>query len=125
MMKSAAVVLIASLVAAPWATAQTAPPTTNIVSESLGALRVADFALIVVHAYEGVGVGTERAWKYATKFGIPKVFVVNGCDADNADVEGTIAAPKKIEPIVYINTVNKICVSVIKNDFILSPPLMF
>jgi len=37
-----------------------------------GALRVGDFALVVVHANHGVGVGTDAVWKYATEDGIPK-----------------------------------------------------
>ena len=35
----------------------------DFISEALGALRVADFALVVVHATEGVGVGTEQVWQ--------------------------------------------------------------
>ena len=72
-----------------------APGYSDFVSESLAAIRVADFALIVVHAHEGVGVGTERAWKYATEFGIPKVIVINSCDSEKADIEATIAQIKE------------------------------
>jgi elongation factor G len=45
-------------------------------SEALSALRVSDFALVVVHANHGLGVGTDKASKYAAQFGIPKVLVV-------------------------------------------------
>ena len=45
--------------------------------EALSALRVADLALVVIHARDGVGVGTERVWNYATELGIPKIIVVN------------------------------------------------
>ncbi len=30
---------------------------------AIGALQVADFALIVIHAGDGVGFGTERMWR--------------------------------------------------------------
>src|SRR6266498_550249 len=40
----------------------------DFISEGLGALRVADFALIVVNASHGVGVGTDQVWKYATQY---------------------------------------------------------
>src|SRR5215468_1374546 len=49
----------------------------DFTSEALAALRVADFALIVVHAQHGIGVGTERVWQCTTKCGIPKILVVN------------------------------------------------
>ena len=39
----------------------------DFISEGLGALRVGDFALVVVHAQHGLGVGTERVWNYATE----------------------------------------------------------
>ncbi len=35
----------------------------DFISEALAAVRVADFALVVVHAQHGIGVGTERVWK--------------------------------------------------------------
>src|ERR687888_170779 len=40
----------------------------DFISEGLGALRVGDFALIVVHANHGVNVGTEQVWNYATQY---------------------------------------------------------
>jgi len=63
----------------------------DFISEALGALRVADFALIVVDAKEGVGVGTRQVWDYATQFGIPKIFAVNGLDKDAIDFDKTLA----------------------------------
>src|SRR5262249_19139825 len=41
----------------------------DFISEGLGALRVGDFALVVIHAVDGLGVGTDRVWKYATNYG--------------------------------------------------------
>jgi elongation factor G len=48
--------------------------------EALSALSVADLAVVVIHARDGVGVGTERVWKYATELGLPKIIVVNCVD---------------------------------------------
>ena len=42
------------------------PGYADFISEGLGALRVGDFAVVVVHADHGVGVGTDAVWKYAT-----------------------------------------------------------
>ncbi len=62
----------------------------DFISEGLGALRVADFALVVINATHGVGVGTDQVWKYATQYGIPKVIVVNGLDKENVDFDTTL-----------------------------------
>jgi elongation factor G len=62
----------------------------DFISEGLGALRVGDFALVVVHAQHGIGVGTEQVWKYATQYGIPKMIVVNALDKENTDFEGLL-----------------------------------
>jgi len=35
----------------------------DFISEGLGAMRVGDFALVVVHAQHGVSVGTDRVWE--------------------------------------------------------------
>src|ERR1700751_3187170 len=44
----------------------------DFVTEALAAVRVADFALVVVHAQHGIGVGTERLWNCATDCGLPE-----------------------------------------------------
>ena len=63
----------------------------DFISEALGALRVGDFALVVVDAKAGVGVGTRQVWEYATQYDIPKIVVVNGLDKEGVDFEATIA----------------------------------
>ncbi len=62
----------------------------DFISEGLGALRVSDFALVVVHAQHGLGVGTERVWNYATNYGIPKFIAVNAMDKENVDFDATV-----------------------------------
>jgi elongation factor G len=63
----------------------------DFISEALAALRAADFALVVVHAQHGVGVGTERVWNYATQCGIPKIIVVNAMDKEHAKFDDVLA----------------------------------
>src|SRR5438874_1076491 len=63
------------------------PGYADFISEGLGALRVGDFALVVVNVHHGVAVGTEQVWKYATQYGIPKIIVVNALDKERADFE--------------------------------------
>ena len=62
----------------------------DFISEGLGALRVGDFALVVVHAQHGLGVGTDRVWNYATNYGIPKMIVVNALDKENVDFDAVL-----------------------------------
>src|ERR1700691_3351711 len=64
----------------------------DFISEALSALRVADFALVVIHAQHGLGVGTERVWNYATEFGIPKILVVNAMDKVNSNFDQALAS---------------------------------
>jgi elongation factor G len=67
------------------------PGYADFISEGLGALRVGDFALVVVHANHGVGIGTQAVWKYATEDGIPKMIVVNAFDKEETDFERSLA----------------------------------
>src|SRR4026209_1768008 len=64
----------------------------DFISEGLGALRVGDFALVVIHGQHGIGVGTDQVWSYATQFDIPKMIVVNAMDKENVDFESVLAA---------------------------------
>jgi elongation factor G len=57
----------------------------DFISEGLGALRVGDFALVVVNAASGAELGTDQVWEYATQYKIPKMIVVNGADRENID----------------------------------------
>lgn len=52
--------------------------------EVLEGIRVADSALIVVDGRTGIEVGTELAWEYAEKEGIPKAFFINRFDDGEA-----------------------------------------
>lgn len=63
----------------------------DFISEALAALRVADFALVVVNAQHGIGVGTERVWDCASDCGIPKIIVVNAMDKPNAKFDDVLA----------------------------------
>jgi elongation factor G len=67
----------------------------DFVGEALSALRVADFALIVIHAQHGIGVGTQRVWNYATELGIPKILVVNAMDKLNSHFDDVLASARQ------------------------------
>jgi elongation factor G len=63
----------------------------DFMSEALAAVRVADFALVVVHAQHGIGVGTERVSNCADECGIPKIIVINAMDKQNANFGQVLA----------------------------------
>ena len=62
----------------------------DFIGDVLGALRVADSAVVVVCGVSGVEVGTEKVWGYADDFNLPRLVVVNKLDRENADYEGTL-----------------------------------
>src|SRR5918998_1014392 len=55
------------------------------VTHARPALRVADCALVVVHAVKGVEVQTEKTWAYANEFMVPRMMVVNQMDREHAN----------------------------------------
>ena len=57
----------------------------DFVGEMMGPLRVVETAAILVSAVGGIAVGTEKAWNYATKNNVGKMFIVNQMDRDHAD----------------------------------------
>ena len=71
------------------------PGYSDFISESLGALRVGDAALVVVDAVQGVQVGTDQVWEFAMNFEIPKILVINGFDKEYADFDHVLAQVKE------------------------------
>ena len=59
--------------------------------EVVGALRVVEGALILVAAQSGVDMGTERSWAAAEAAGLPRVFVINKMDRENAGFSRCVA----------------------------------
>ncbi|CAN5729772.1 elongation factor G [soil metagenome] len=55
------------------------------VSHARPALRVADCALVVVDAVNGIEVQTEKTWGYANEFLLPRFMVINKMDKERAD----------------------------------------
>ena len=69
-----------------------APGFTDFVGEMISALSVADGAVILVDSVAGVEVGTELAWNYADEFKLPRFFVINKMDRENANFEKAYAS---------------------------------
>jgi elongation factor G len=78
----------------------------DFVSEIVSSLKVADTAIIVLNAANGVEVGTELVWEYVEKYQTPTIFVINQMDHPKADYDKTLEQAKerfgsKLIPIQY------------------------
>lgn len=62
----------------------------DFVGEVVAALHVADTAVMVVNAQNGVEVGTEISWRNATKTNIPVVFAINHLEHENSNFDETV-----------------------------------
>ncbi|MGH9020237.1 MAG: elongation factor G [Acidimicrobiales bacterium] len=60
------------------------------------ALDVADVALLVVSAVDGVQADTGVLWRYCRDAGVPVVVVINQLDHERADFESTLGALEKL-----------------------------
>lgn len=59
----------------------------DFAGEMYGALEASEAAVILVDASSGVEVGTEKAWKYTDKKGIPKMVFLNKMDKENVNFD--------------------------------------
>jgi elongation factor G len=62
------------------------------VMEARSAMRVVDSAAIVVSGVTGVEVSTERVWKFAEEFELPRLVVINKMDRERASFTRTLDA---------------------------------
>jgi elongation factor G len=91
-----------------------APGYLDFTGELISGARAADFAVLVVDAVEGVGVGTEKAWEILKKENIPCMFFVNKLDKQDTDYNKTLqgikqSLTKKVTSLSLIegkNTIN-------------------
>ncbi len=67
------------------------PGLDDFVGEVASSLKVADTALLVLNARNGVEVGAEILWEYIERFETPTVLVINQLDHEKADFENTLA----------------------------------
>lgn len=66
------------------------PGLDDFVGEVVSSVRVADTAVVVINAAQGVEVSTELLWEYINNFGTPTIFVVNQMDHEKADFERSL-----------------------------------
>jgi elongation factor G len=63
--------------------------------EARSSMRVADAAAIVVSAVTGVEVTTEKVWKFADEFHLPRLVIANKMDRERASFTRTLDALQK------------------------------
>lgn len=66
----------------------------DFVGEVVASMKVADTAIFVMNAAEGVEVGTELAWSYGELTQKPSMFVINHLDKSQADFRGLVSQIK-------------------------------
>jgi elongation factor G len=83
------------LIACPWDNYKVnfldTPGYDDFLGEVVSALRVVESAAILVAATSGVDVGTERSWDLCEARGLPRVFLVNKMDRENASFSRAVA----------------------------------
>ncbi len=67
------------------------PGYADFMGDVAAALRIADLAVFVVSAVDGVEVQTEEAWTLAAKLGVPRMVFVNKLDRERASFDATLA----------------------------------
>jgi elongation factor G len=63
----------------------------DFLGEVLAALRVVEGAVILVAAPSGVDVGTERSWNLCEDRNLPRMFLINKMDRENASFSRTLS----------------------------------
>src|SRR6266545_1202355 len=62
----------------------------DFIADARAGLRVVEAAVVVVDAVAGVQVQTEKVWKFATEFNLPRAVVVNRLDRERSDFSRTL-----------------------------------
>ena len=62
----------------------------DFIADARAALRVVEAAVVVVDAVAGVQVQTEKVWKFASEYDLPRAIVVNRLDRERADFFRTL-----------------------------------
>ena len=59
-------------------------------AEAHSALRVADGSVVVVESVSGVDVGTERVWRSAEEYKLPRLIFINKMDRPDIDLDALL-----------------------------------
>jgi elongation factor G len=62
----------------------------DFIADARAGLRVVEAAVVVIDAVAGVQVQTEKVWKFATEFNLPRAVMINRLDRERADFFRTL-----------------------------------
>src|ERR1041385_7379671 len=71
------------------------PGLDDFIGDVISSLRVADTAVMMLNAENGVEVGTELIWNYVEKFQKPIIFAINHVDHSKSDFDGTLEQARR------------------------------
>ena len=63
----------------------------NFIEDTKGCLRVVDGAVVLVSAISGVKAETEKIWKYACEYEVPRIVFINKMDKESANFEKALS----------------------------------
>jgi elongation factor G len=66
------------------------PGYADFIPETMSALRVADGSVVVIDGVAGIDVGTERVWRYAGDFRLPRMVFVSKMDRPDIDLSSRL-----------------------------------
>jgi elongation factor G len=70
----------------------------DLIADARAGMRVVEAALVVVDAVAGVQVQTEKVWKFANDFDLPRAVVINRLDRERADFYRTLESlPRRLK----------------------------
>ncbi|MCK9374778.1 MAG: elongation factor G [Syntrophobacterales bacterium] len=78
------------------------PGDDNFLADTRAALHVADSAVVVVDAVDGVKVGTEKVWETANHYNLPRLAFINKMDRERADFHQAL---KEIREVLEVQAV--------------------
>lgn len=67
----------------------------NFLEDTRGCLRAVDGALVIVSAISGVKAETQKIWKYASEYELPRIVFVNKMDKDMANFQRALGDIEK------------------------------
>jgi elongation factor G len=68
----------------------------DLIGQTIGALRAADTALIVIDAHAGIKVNTRRAWQEAGAAGLGRILCITKLDTDNIEFPTLVDSIKEV-----------------------------
>lgn len=93
------ITIVSSLAFCDWKTHRInlidTPGFINFIEDTKGCLRVVDGAVVIVSAISGVKAETEKVWKYACEYEIPRIVLINKMDKENANFEKSLGEIEK------------------------------